>query len=337
MLLSIVIPSHNKAIFLEEAIKSILKDDAFGNDINLIISDNSFNSDIKNLYDKNYANNKSIRYFSSKEYNCLDSNVNRSIELANGKFAWVFGDDDILVNGILIKIIKFLKSKNPNLLVCNSKSFSEDGIIESSRMPKNKNYLYRKSENDEFLIDMGGYLTYVGALIVRRKLWIENYKKNKIGTFFAHIDCIASIKNNRDAYYFGIPAIKMRLGSQTWLKKSFQIWYLFYPDIIWGLENYSFYAKQQVIPKIPLNSIKLMLAARAYGRIDFQIFKKYVLKSKKVITINKLIILTIVILPSKLFSRIYLFYIKILRRKQTSKFSPKLAVAQINRVLNIEI
>ena len=69
----------------------------------------------------------------------------------------------------------------------------------------------------------------------------------------------------------------MRLGSQTWLKKSFQIWYLFYPEIIWGLENYSFYAKQKLIPRNPLNSIKIILAARAYGRIDLKIFQEYIL------------------------------------------------------------
>ena len=55
----------------------------FGKDINLIISDNSLKNDIKNLYKNEYINNKNIKYFSSKEYNCLDSNVNRSIELAD--------------------------------------------------------------------------------------------------------------------------------------------------------------------------------------------------------------------------------------------------------------
>ena len=334
MFLSIVIPSHNKAIFLKKAIRSILKDDEFGRNINLIISDNSLNNDIQNLYLKEYENNKYIKYFSSKKYNCLDSNVNRSIELATGKYAWVFGDDDILVTGILKKIINFLKSKEPNLLICNSKAFSEKGIIESKRMPKNKDLLYRKDDNDKFLIDMGGYLTYVGAIIVNKKLWIENYKKSKIGSFFAHIDCIGAIKNNREVYFFGEPSIKMRLGSQTWLNQSFQIWYLFYPEIIWGLENYSFYAKQKVIPRVPLNSLKLMLAARAYGRIDFQIFKEFVLKSQKVIAFNKFIILIIVILPSKLLSRIYLLYIYLFKKKQTINFSPKLAIAQLNRILN---
>ena len=334
MFLSIVIPSHNKAIFLKKAIRSILNDDEFGRNINLIISDNSLNSDIRNLYKNEYSNNKYIKYFSSKKFNCLDSNVNRSIELATGKYAWVFGDDDILVTGILKKIVKFLKTKKPNLLVCNSKAFSEEGIIESKRVPKNKNFLYGKNDNDKFLMEMGGYLTYVGAIIVNKKLWIENYKKTKIGSFFAHIDCIASIKNNREVHYFAMPAIKMRLGSQTWINKSFQIWYLFYPEIIWGLENYSYYAKERVISRKPLNSIKLMLAARAYGRIDFQIFKKYILKSQKVIPINKFIVLIMVILPSKLFSKIYLFYIYTFKKKQTVNFSPKLAIAQIKRILN---
>ena len=77
-----------------------------------------------------------------------------------------------------------------------------------------------------------------------------------------------------------------------------------------------------------------MLAARADGRIDFQIFKKFILKSKKVIPINKIIILIFVILPLKLFTRIYLFYIKNFKNKHTIHFSPKLAKAQLSKILS---
>ena len=58
MLLSIVIPSHNKASYLKKAINSIIKDNQFGNNINLILSDNSFNSEIKELYNNYFASNK---------------------------------------------------------------------------------------------------------------------------------------------------------------------------------------------------------------------------------------------------------------------------------------
>ena len=68
--------------------------------------------------------------------------------------------------------------------------------------------------------------------------------------------------------------------------------------------------------------------------IDYQIFKKHILNSRKVIALNKFIILIIVILPSKLFSIFYLWYIYMFKKKQTINFSPKLAIAQINRILN---
>lgn len=329
MLLSIVIPSHNKSSYLKKAIESIIKDYQFGNDINLILSDNSLNSEIKNLYDDYFSSNENIEYYNSKEFNSLDSNVNRAIELSKGKYAWVFGDDDILVKGVLVKILKFLKTKKPHFLICNSKTFSGKGIIESSRMPSGISSIFKEEENDKFLKEMGGYLTYVGSIIVNKDLWIENYNKSKIGSFFAHIDCIASIKNNRRGHYFKDPAIKMRLGSQTWLDQSFKIWYLYYPNLIWGLKNYSDDAKKSVIPKKPLNSLKLILSGRAYKRIDFQKFKKYIFYSKEIFPINKFFILIVVLLPSAIFTKLYLIYIHFFKRNQSINFSPKLAIAQL--------
>ena len=66
MLLTIAIPAHNKASYLQKAIKSIIKDDEFGKNVNIVISDNSNNNEIKNLYERYYIKNKKISYFSSK-------------------------------------------------------------------------------------------------------------------------------------------------------------------------------------------------------------------------------------------------------------------------------
>ena len=110
VLLTISIPAHNKSFLLDEAISSIIKEKEFANDINLTISDNSLNSDIKKLYLSKYSKNKAIKLFDSKEFKCLDSNVNRSVEIASGKYVWIFGDDDIIVPGILSELIPFLIS-----------------------------------------------------------------------------------------------------------------------------------------------------------------------------------------------------------------------------------
>ena len=222
VLLTIAIPSHNEnTLLVENAIDSIVSEPLFGKDINLIISDNSCSNKTKLLYESKYSSNNSIKYFNSNDYKTLDSNVNRAVQISNGKYVWIFGDDDLLITGILEKIISFIKINNPNFVILNSKSFKNKNLIEESRVFRGAKTLYSPYQNDQFLSDLGGYLTYVACILVRRNLWIDNYDSNKLGTYFAHIDCIASIKNNSTAHYFSEPAIMMRLGSQTWTSKSF--------------------------------------------------------------------------------------------------------------------
>ena len=329
MLLTIAIPAHNKSNFLKQAILSIKKETDFGDDVNIIISDNSSNNEIKKLYFDEFSKDENVKLFNSKNYSCLDSNVNRAVELSTGKYVWIFGDDDLIVPGILRKIKEFLKRKNPSLVVLNSKSFREEEIIEESRLPRGVKSFYGKNDNDEFLVDLVGYLTYVGGILVERDLWIENYDKSKIGSFFAHITCVTAIKNNRSTHYFSKPAIKMRLGSQTWIDQSFVIWHKFYPKIIWELENYNSEAKRKVINPNPLNSITSMIASRSYGRLTFYNFKKFIFSEKNISVKNKFTIFLIAILPKKIVRFCYVFFILLFRKNHTKNFSPKLALAQL--------
>ena len=330
MLLTIAIPAHNKAHLLKEAISSIQIEEGFGEDFNILISDNSLNNDIETLYLEEFSQNLNIEYVNSKNFESLDANVNRSIDKSKAKYVWIFGDDDILISGIVKSLIIFLKQNDPDLLILNSQSFRNSNLIELSRLPINIRNFYSENQNNEFLIDLGGYLTFVGCILVKRQLWIDHYDKSKIGSYFAHIHCLTSIKNKRKVHYFSKPSLKMRLGSQTWLNKSFQIWYLLYPDIIWGLKNYSNYAKEKVTSRNPLNSVKSMLAARAYGRINYEIYKNYFLFSKNVFLLNKILVLFIVLTPKKLLARIYSIYISFFKKNHNSSFSPKLAQALLN-------
>ncbi len=329
MLLTIAIHSHNKASFLQSALESIILEPEFGQEVDIVISDNSLNSDIKKLYNNKYIDNRFINRFNSREYKCLDSNVNRAVHLSTGEYVWIFGDDDLIVPGVLSSLIPFLKDKVPDLVVLNSKSFKGSNVIEQSRLPAGIKYMYLEDENDNFLIDMAGYLTYVGGILVRKDLWKKYFDYNNIGTFFAHIACISSIKIGRRAHYFSRPSIQMRLGSQTWTSKSFIIWNRLYPNIIWNLENYSIEAKNSVIIRNPIGSLKTMFAARAYGRLNYSIWLKVIKNSVDIKLRNKSITLFLSLMPRFLFSLTYILLILLYKRKHIIGFSPKLALAQL--------
>ena len=196
-------------------------------------------------------------------------------------------------------------------------------------MPHHVKSIYLENENDLFLTDTISYLTFVCSILVRKSLWVANFNRTKIGSAFAHIDCVASIKNNRKVFLFKKPAIKMRLGNQTWKQKTFSIWYVKFPMIIWDLKNYSINSKEFVTLKNPINSLKIMVAARSYGRLNLNNFNIYIRFSRNVNFIKKILIFLISIIPVKFFSQIYRIYIVLFKNKHTSKFSPSLALSKL--------
>ena len=330
MFLTISIPTHNSAHYLDQALNSIINEPGLGSDYEIVLSDNSLTLETQNLYKKKYIQYSGIKYHRSLNFDSLDANVNRSVELANGEYVWIFGDDDLIVPGAIKSIIRHLKNHQPSILVVNSQSFNQKGIIEKRRVPIKNNLVYGVEENDIFLANFGSYLTYLGAIVVKKNLWMQNFDNAKIGSYFAHLDVLFKLKRNRIAHFLSKDCIKMRLGSQTWTGKSFEIWNIFFAEIIWGLKDYDSQSKRKVISKYPFHSPKTLLASRVYGRLSFKIWGKTIIKSKKISTSFKFFILLICLIPRKFLKFIYKFIIWNIRKKHTLTFSPALALAQLD-------
>lgn len=330
MLLTIAIPSNNKTYLLEEAIDSIITDPEFGHNVDIVISDNTTTTATLNLYQDKYSDFDHIHYFKSTQYDSLDSNVHRAVEISCSPFVWIFGDDDLLIPGALSDIVIHLLNCNPAVSIVNSSSFTGSRAIESSRISLNRPSLFKRTEDDLFLICLGGYITYVASIIVQRSLWLKHYRHSLIGSYFAHLDTVLSIKYNNEAYFIARPCIKMRVHTQTWKSHSFRIWNVLLPQVVWSHKNYSDNAKNSVVPKYPLRSLPRMLAARAYGHLNYHSYNTSVKSATSIGPITKFTLLCISILPRQVFTLLYILYIRALRSKPSTSFSPNLALAQLS-------
>ena len=330
-LISIVIPSNNRTELLDEAIISIITDPGWSSDCELCISDNSQGNDTENLIRAKYSDSSQIIYRRSLDAPSLDENFNMAISMASGEYAWIFGDDDLIVEDFLVELTAYLKSNSPDGVILNSCSFQDQGQVEVSRLALDNLIVYGPTDNDLFLTDQGGYLTYGGCILIRKKLWEKNWRSQKVGTFFAHTDAVFRAKIGHTFHYLPRPAIKMRLHMQTWTAKHFEIWNIFFSEVIWELDNYSLQAKKSVIQRYPLKSVKRILASRAYGRFDFNIFKTILLPTKDSSWMVKIVSFFIATIPSDFFRWLYIAYIVVFRQKHTTAFSPKLALAQLQK------
>jgi len=325
-LLSIVIPSHNKTHLLISAIDSILLE----NNINEIcVSDNSESSETQESVKNNYSTNNKIKYRRSLDSPSLDENVNTAINMSSSKYVWIFGDDDLIIKDASESIYNVLSGEKYDIVIINSQTFSEDIIIEQKRHFLERDKKYSESDNDEFLVDMGGYMTYVPSIIIKRELWVNSYDQDNNGTFFAHLATVLKAKKNNRAYFLSEPIIKMRLYSQTWTEYHFMIWSIHFPSIIWAAKGYSIAAKNSVVKEFPLMSVLPVLSSRAYGKYNISIFLNIVLSTDKCNIPYKIIHFLIAIIPRLFLTKLYYYLIKFGIKKRSMNFSPELALEQL--------
>lgn len=330
-LLSIAIPSNNRTELLDQALRSILAEPGFDERCEVCVSDNSRGTLTESMIGEKYASTPRFIYRRSLDAPSLDENVNQVITLAQGEYAWVFGDDDLIVPGFLAELVDYLERAAPDILLVNSRSFQHSGVVEVARVPQTELGIYGPAEDNAFLADFASYLTYVPCLVIRRSLWLEHFRPSKVGTFFAHIDAVYRAKHGHSAHFLPQPGIAMRMHFQTWATWHFEIWNIHFPAVIWGLEGYSDEAKSAVIPRFPLRSLKRILGSRAYGRFDLKIWRAVLLPSPNTTGTVKFLGYIIAMLPREMFRLLYIAFIRLRRNRHSRGFSPELALAQLGR------
>ena len=327
IILSISIPSYNQTEYLFAALQSISSETKNINNVEINISDNSNYYDFKkNLFNKNNLN-KRINHFKSK-CKSMDSNINNSINISNGEYVWIFGDDDLMMPGSLKQIIDYLNNKKPDILIVNSSSFIDEETVEKTRckIKKNKTYSIGEEDNNIFLEEMAGYLTYIGSIIIKKNVWIKHFNSSYEGTYFSHLAVVISAKlNKKNIHYFSNPSIKMRLNSQTWTSSYFKIWNFNYPQLIWSFQSISNHSKRKVISRYPYLKISRLLSLKAYNKFNFHIYSDFFKNNKEINLFNKFIFFFIAISPRKIISLLYYIYIILIRNNHTHNFSPSLA------------
>lgn len=188
-LLSICIPTYNRAAYLKGALENIIADDAFGNDMEIIISDNASTDNTKEIaeeYTKKYEN---IKYYRNNENIGFVRNFRECLKHGNGEYLKIINDTIRFTPGTLsffLNIIKNNVDKFPFLFTVKKKDETKD-YIDVHDTNEIINHLYkdigwagifgiRKKDLDCLNVD-SKYYDYEFAHIA----WIlETLKKNNV-------------------------------------------------------------------------------------------------------------------------------------------------------------
>lgn len=162
ILLSICIPTYNRAKFLNDNLKA-LHNQIQGKElpIEIVVSDNCSTDDTEIVVVNFISRGLNIHYIKNSVNLGMDANFAQCYRVAKGKYVFAQGDDDYLIDGMLQKLLSVLESGDYGLIHLHTRA--------SSKLPK-KEFI----DPEEFLGEISFWITYITSNVVNRK-YIENY------------------------------------------------------------------------------------------------------------------------------------------------------------------
>lgn len=171
-LLSVCIPTYNRASFLAECLESLaLLGAAYWTVIEVVVSDNASTDNTKEVVDK-YAKLIPIRYFRNANNIGGERNFFASASHALGKYVWVFGDDDIFEEAAAVTALKYIGLAY-DLIVLNYSVWSRemDTKLRSHGIARTETATFDNA--NAVLASLALHLGYISSVIVRKDIFLS--------------------------------------------------------------------------------------------------------------------------------------------------------------------
>lgn len=275
-LLAIVIPTYNRADFLDYNLKNhipILKE----HNIQIFISDNASTDNTENIV-KKWMKEYDFLFYSKNEINIgPDANFEKALKMPKTDYVWLLGDTS------------FFNKIEFNLLLNRIDDNSFDMIVTNSENRVKGIETTVFTNHNELLTTLGWHMTQISSLMFSKELlskanFSRYYNSNFIqtGIIFEYLSLKSYIEVlwNNDV---SVNLIKLdNIKKESWQNQTFPIWLKNWPNFIFSLPPiYTLESKELTIKKhnclTRIFSLKYLLYLRSY---NFYTLNEYLVYNK---------------------------------------------------------
>ncbi len=233
--MSICIPTYNRANWLRSSLWNWLPQvKQFGEQVELIVSDNASTDHTRSIIDEATQWGNFVYYRRPENLGPLKNIYYTLKELAQGKFVWIVGDDDLPKGDAVEKVLAALKqSPAVNFVYVNhslgipfdAKEIIKSGDLDFSEEPCNPDFEVKLVPHLADLVagDKGFFTSLLSSVWLREdaipafELGIHSPLYSSMESMIPHAVYIAQSLLQKPGRYIGTPLIKLGLDC-TWNK-----------------------------------------------------------------------------------------------------------------------
>jgi glycosyltransferase involved in cell wall biosynthesis len=268
MLLTIAIATYNRASQLPRTLESIVSQLEELDDVELLIVDGNSTDDTEAVVARARAACSKVRYLKLPEKGGVDKDFDIAVRNSSGTYCWLFTDDDLLMPGA-VRALRDTLLEGADLLVVNAEvcDFDLHTVLTANALNIDRDVRgdFRGGGRDAFFRLCARYITFIGAIVIRRALWVAAPSERFYGTRFIHVGVISTLPEGTRTHVLAQPRIRIRLGNAEWSGIAFKVWTELWPNLIWSFDSLTESCKRAICAREPWKSAKTLLWYRALG------------------------------------------------------------------------
>lgn len=197
MLLSIAIPTYNRAAILRESLEAIISEINNHKDfVELIISDNCSTDNTPQIIEEIVSKNRhlDIKHNKNPTNTGYYGNFKKCREMAQGKFFWLLSDNEKIQRGVLPAILSILKYDDKITFI---------RLRQNWQMKPAEELYYRKVDLERYLkFSYSIQITKISNVIIRNNKEDDNYLFNEFdgNEFLGFLLLISAMKQRFKVY-----------------------------------------------------------------------------------------------------------------------------------------
>lgn len=167
-LLTIAIPTWNRAAYLRLNLDQLVSQFMeVAHPVEILISDNCSTDESPDVVASFMQRGVPIRYIRNTENIGSDSNIAQCFNEAAGRYVLLLGDDDLLVDGVLLWLVERLARQEFGVLCMRPYGF-EDDFRKEYPGGSGKEMVFE--DGGDFLAEIGPLVTLISACVINKKL-----------------------------------------------------------------------------------------------------------------------------------------------------------------------
>ena len=273
-LLSICIATLNRAAYIGETLASIVPQ--LDETTELVIVDGASTDATPEIVAGFMRRSDRIRYHRLETNGGFDRDYAKAVEVAQGQYCWLFTDDD-LFRADAIEWVKPHLGAGHSMLVINTEVRNTDlsELLIANRIGFSADRVYAVGEDERLFAETSFYLTYIGAVVIDRELWLSRAKEPYFGTLFVHYGVIFQAKLPSTTRAIVEPLIITRYGNAMWWKRAFEIGMVRWPLLVWSMPLTD-EAKRKVTSLERWRQPLMLLGHRAAGTYSMEHYEQWI-------------------------------------------------------------